>query len=44
MEAGQIVTLIGANGAGKSTTLSAIVGLVKPRSGAMQFNDEEVTG
>ena len=42
VEAGQIVTLIGANGAGKSTTLRAIVGLVKPRSGSIQFGDEEL--
>ena len=33
MEEGQIVTLIGANGAGKSTTLRAISGLVKVKSG-----------
>lgn len=42
VEAGQIVTLIGANGAGKSTTLRAIVGLVRPRSGSIQFGDEEL--
>jgi branched-chain amino acid transport system ATP-binding protein len=42
VEAGQIVTLIGANGAGKSTTLRAIVGLVKPRAGSIQFGDEEL--
>lgn len=42
VEAGQIVTLIGANGAGKSTTLRAIVGLVKPRSGSIRFGDEEL--
>ena len=42
VEAGQIVTLIGANGAGKSTTLRAIVGLVKPRSGSIQFGYEEL--
>lgn len=36
---GQIVTLIGANGAGKSTTLRAIVGLVKSRAGNIYFND-----
>ncbi len=34
---GQVVTLIGANGAGKSTTLRAISGLVKPRSGEITF-------
>ena len=42
VEAGQIVTLIGANGAGKSTTLRAIVGLVRPRSGSIRFADEEL--
>ena len=42
--AGDIVTLIGANGAGKSTTLKAIVGLVKPRSGSIVFNGEELVG
>jgi len=41
---GKIVTLIGANGAGKSTTLKSIVGLVKPRSGSIIFNGEELVG
>ncbi len=41
---GQIVTLIGANGAGKSSTLRAIAGLVKPKSGAIQFEGETITG
>ena len=41
---GKIVTLIGANGAGKSTTLKSIVGLVKPRSGSIVFNGEELVG
>ncbi len=41
---GEIVTLIGANGAGKSTTLKSIVGLVKPRSGSIVFNGEELVG
>ena len=40
---GKIVTLIGANGAGKSTTLRAISGLVKPQSGKILFNDEDIT-
>jgi len=39
----QIVTLIGANGAGKSTTLNTIAGLIKPRSGVITFNGENVT-
>ena len=34
---GEIVTLIGANGAGKSSTLRAISGLVKPTSGTIEF-------
>ncbi len=41
---GNIVTLIGANGAGKSSTLRSIVGLVKPHSGSIQFNGEELVG
>lgn len=41
---GDIVTLIGANGAGKSSTLRAIAGLVKPRSGAISFEGDEITG
>ena len=36
---GEIVTLIGANGAGKSSTLRAIAGLVKPKSGSISFYD-----
>ncbi len=40
---GQVVTLIGSNGAGKSTTLRSIVGLVKPRSGSVKFEGEELT-
>lgn len=36
--AGKIVTLIGANGAGKSTILRTISGLIKPRSGSIEFN------
>jgi len=41
---GSIVTLIGANGAGKSTTLRTISGLVKPRSGKIEFQGEDITG
>jgi amino acid/amide ABC transporter ATP-binding protein 2, HAAT family (TC 3.A.1.4.-) len=36
---GKIVTLVGANGAGKSTTLKSIVGLVKPKSGTINLDD-----
>ncbi len=41
---GKIVSLIGANGAGKSTTLKSIVGLVKPSSGTASWNGEALTG
>ena len=41
---GQIVTLIGANGAGKSTTLRTIAGLVKPAEGRIQLKGEDITG
>ena len=41
---GKIVTLIGANGAGKSTTLRTISGLVKAASGSIQWNGEELLG
>jgi len=40
---GEIVTLIGANGAGKSTTLRAISGLVRPRSGRIVFQGQDIT-
>ncbi len=39
-----IVTLIGANGAGKSTTLKAISGTVKPRAGKIEFLGADITG
>ncbi len=41
---GDIVTLIGANGAGKSSTLRAIAGLVKPKGGSVEFEGEAITG
>src|SRR5580704_10634032 len=41
---GEVVTLIGANGAGKSTTLRAITGLLCPRSGRIVFEGHDVTG
>jgi branched-chain amino acid transport system ATP-binding protein len=40
---GEIVALIGANGAGKSTTLRAIAGLLTPRAGSIAFDGEDVT-
>ena len=41
---GEVVTLIGANGAGKSSTLRSIVGLVKPESGSILFEGSELAG
>ena len=41
---GEIVTLIGANGAGKSSTLRAISGLVKAKGGSILFNGDEIRG
>src|ERR671913_396217 len=44
VEEGEVVTLIGANGAGKSTTLRAITGLLSPKSGRVTFEGEDITG
>ena len=41
---GEIVTLIGANGAGKSTTLNTVSGLLKPRMGMISFQGESIVG
>jgi branched-chain amino acid transport system ATP-binding protein len=41
---GERVTLIGANGAGKSTTLKALAGVCRPASGRILYNDRDVTG
>ena len=43
VKAGEIVTLIGANGAGKSTTLRAINGLNRPRQGTIRFQGADIT-
>ena len=43
VEAGKIVTLIGANGAGKSTTLNTVSGLHRPRQGTVHLEDEDLT-
>lgn len=40
---GEIVTLVGANGAGKSTTLKAISGIQKPKSGQINFNGKDIS-
>ncbi|MCH3949902.1 MAG: ABC transporter ATP-binding protein [Acidaminococcus sp.] len=41
---GEIVTLIGSNGAGKTTTLQTISGILKPKTGSIEFNGEELVG
>jgi len=43
VEQGSIVTLIGANGAGKSTTLRAISGIARAKAGSIVFNGEDIT-
>ena len=42
IDEGQIVTLIGSNGAGKTTILKVISGIVKPKNGAVIFNGEDI--
>jgi len=42
--AGEVVCLLGRNGAGKSTTLRSVMGLTPPRSGRVEFMGEEITG
>ncbi len=44
VKAGQIVTLLGANGAGKSTTMKCISGLLKPTGGKIEFMGEDIFG
>ena len=44
VEKGELVTLIGANGAGKSTTMKTLAGLIKPRSGKIVFDGKDITG
>lgn len=44
VEAGEAVALLGANGAGKSTTLRAISGVIAPRSGSVRLEDREIGG
>ena len=42
VDKGEIVTLIGANGAGKSTTLRTITGLLRPRNGTVKLEGEDL--
>lgn len=44
VHAGQVVCLIGANGAGKSTTINTLSGLIKPRYGSIRFDGREIAG
>ncbi|WP_196605976.1 ABC transporter ATP-binding protein [Pectinatus haikarae] len=44
VDQGEIVTLIGANGAGKSTTLRTVSGLLKPKTGTISFEDKTISG
>ena len=41
---GEVVTLLGRNGMGKTTTIRSIMGLVQPRSGSITFRDKNITG
>lgn len=43
LEEGEIVALIGANGAGKSTSLNTISGLLRPQPGTIKFQDEDIS-
>lgn len=43
VDEGEIVTLIGANGAGKSTTLNTVAGLLRPRTGLVTFKEQDLT-
>ena len=43
MHQGEVVALIGANGAGKSTILKTVSGILRPRSGSVTFLDQDIT-
>jgi len=42
--AGEVATLLGRNGMGKTTTVKTIIGMVRPTGGSVQFNDQEIRG
>ncbi|WP_440997975.1 ABC transporter ATP-binding protein [Arhodomonas sp. SL1] len=44
VDAGEVVCLLGRNGAGKSTTLKSVIGLTPPRRGRVVFEDQDITG
>jgi branched-chain amino acid transport system ATP-binding protein len=44
VEAGEIVSVVGANGAGKSTSLKSVMGIVRPAAGAIVFDGERIDG
>src|SRR5690348_11231436 len=43
VNAGEVVTLLGRNRAGKTTTLESVMGIIGKRSGSIRFNDREIT-
>lgn len=44
VEAGEVVTLLGRNGMGKTTTISSIMGIIRPRAGAIEFDGSPIMG
>ena len=44
VEAGQVVSLMGRNGMGKSTTIRSIMGLIRPRGGSLSFQGQNLIG
>src|SRR5207302_7473014 len=43
VNAGEVVTLLGRNGAGKTTTLKSVMGIIGKRTGAIRFNEQDIT-